>query len=129
MDPPAGQWTAAAGRTPGSSRAGARASVVRRQNLSALLECLHLTGSASRLQLGAETGLNRSTVAVLVHELARCGLVVVDPVSPSSGPGRPSPIVRLRTRGAVAIAVELGVASVAAATIGLGGEVLEQRRV
>jgi predicted NBD/HSP70 family sugar kinase len=102
---------------------------VRRHNLSALLECLHLSGSASRSQLSAATGLNRSTVADLVHELAGRGLVVEDGVSLSSGPGRPSPVVHLRATGAVALAVELGVESVAAAAIGLGGHVLEQRRV
>jgi len=129
MDSSAGQVTGSAARAPRSPRAGARASVVRRHNLSALLECLHLSGSASRSQLGAATGLNRSTVADLVYELARSGLVVEDGVSPSSGPGRPSPIVHVRASGAVALAVEIGVESVAGAAIGLGGQVLEQRRV
>lgn len=129
MDSSAGQGTDPVDRAPRSPRAGARASVVRRHNLGALLECLHLTGSASRSQLGVATGLSRSTVADLVHELAARGLVVEDGVSLSSGPGRPSPIVRVRASGAVALAVEVGVESVAAAAIGLGGEVLDQRRV
>ena len=114
---------------PRSPRAGARASAVRRHNLGALLECLHLTGPASRSQLGAATGLNRSTVADLVHELAGRGLVVEEGVSLSSGPGRPSPVVHVRASGAVALAVELGVESIAAAAIGLGGHVLHQLRV
>ena len=129
MDSSAGQATDPVERAPRSPRAGARASVVRRHNLGALLECLHLTGAASRSQLGAVTGLSRSTVADLVHELAGRGLVVEDGLSLSSGPGRPSPIVRVRASGAVALAVEIGVESVAAAAIGLGGEVLDQRRV
>jgi predicted NBD/HSP70 family sugar kinase len=112
-----------------SPRAGVRASVVRRHNLSALLERLHLTGSASRSQLGSATGLNRSTVADLVQELAVRGYVVEDGLSVSSGPGRPSPMVHVRASGAVALAVELRVESVAAAAIGLGGRVLEQVRV
>ncbi|MBA2953323.1 ROK family protein [Nocardioides sp. MAH-18] len=112
---------------PRSPRTGARASEVRRHNLSALLGCVHLDGSASRSQLGAATGLNRSTVADLIHELAGRGLVVEDGMSSTSGRGRPSPIVHVRASGAVALAVELGVESVAAATIGLGGQVLQQR--
>lgn len=129
MDSSAGQATDPVAPSLRTSRAGARASVVRRHNLGALLECLHLTGSASRSQLGSVTGLSRSTVADLVHELAGRGLVVEDGVSSSSGPGRPSPIVRVRASGAVALAVEVGVESVAAAAIGLGGEVLDQQRV
>ena len=129
MDPPAPHRPGPDATAPRSPRTGARASVVRRHNLSALLECLHLDGSASRSQLGAATGLNRSTVADLVQELAGRGLVVEDGMSLSSGPGRPSPMVHVRASGAVALAVELGVESVAAAAIGLGGQVLEQLRV
>ncbi len=112
-----------------SPRAGTRASVLRRHNLGAVLEHLHLDGSASRSQLALATGLNRSTVGDLVHELARRGLVSEHGVSASAGPGRPSPIVHLQSDGAVALAIELGVESVAAAVIGLGGAVLDQRRV
>lgn len=129
MDSWGGEVRGLSARTPQAPRAGARASVVRRHNLSALLECLHLTGSASRSQLGAVTGLNRSTVAALVHELAASGLVVEEGVSLSSGPGRPSPMVHVRAPGAWALAVELGVETVATAAIGLGGHVLKQRRV
>jgi predicted NBD/HSP70 family sugar kinase len=119
----------AMGPDPRTPRAGARASLVRRHNLSALLECLHRTGSASRSQLGSATGLNRSTVADLVQELAGRGFVVEDGLSVSSGPGRPSPMVHVRASGAVALAVELRVESVSAAAIGLGGRVLEHVRV
>jgi predicted NBD/HSP70 family sugar kinase len=108
---------------------GARSSAVRRHNLSALLELLHVDGPASRSQLGAATGLNRSTVADLVHELGRSGLAVEDGVSARSGPGRPSPMVHVRPTGAVALAVELGVDSVGVAAIGLGGHVLDHARV
>lgn len=107
---------------------GVRASGLRRQNLSTLLERLHVSGSASRSELGAATGLNRSTIADLVQELVARGLVVEDGVSPSTGPGRPSPIVHVRPNGAVVVAVELAVDSVAVATIGLGGRVFDQLR-
>lgn len=107
---------------------GARASGLRRHNLSTLLERLHVSGSASRSELGAVTGLNRSTIAALVQELVAGGLVVENGVSTPTGPGRPSPIVHVRPAGAVVVAVELAVDSVAAATVGLGGHVFDQVR-
>ena len=124
MDPAAGG--VGHGRQP--PRVGTRASVLRRHNLGAVLEHLHRDGSTSRSQLATATGLNRSTVGDLVHELAERGLVTEHGVATSPGPGRPSPIVHLQATGAVALAVELGVESVTTAVIGLGGEVLDQRR-
>lgn len=107
---------------------GVRASGLRRHNLSTLLERLHLSGSASRSELSAATGLNRSTISDLVQQLVALGLVVEDGVATSTGPGRPSPIVHVRPGGAVAVAVELNVDSLAVATIGLGGQVFDQVR-
>lgn len=107
---------------------GARASGLRRRNLGIILERLHLHGPASRSELGAETGLNRSTIAALVQELVANGLAVEHGVSASAGPGRPSPIVRVRPNGAVVVAVEIGVDSIAVATVGLGGAVFDQVR-
>lgn len=107
---------------------GARASQLRRHNLSTLVERLHLSGSASRSELSAATGLNRSTVSDLVQRLVALGLVVEDGVATSTGPGRPSPIVHIRPSGAVVLAVEVNVDSLAVATIGLGGTVFGQVR-
>ncbi len=108
-----------------SARTGTRGSGVRRHNLAALLERLHVEGSTSRSELGAGLGLNRSTIADLVQELEECGLVVEQGVASQSGPGRPSPMVHVRPEAAVALAVEVGVESVAVATIGLGGHVFD----
>lgn len=107
---------------------GVRASGLRRHNLSTILEHLHLNGSASRSELCSATGLNRSTIADLVQELAAAGFVLEDGVSISTGPGRPSPIVHVRPGGATVVAVELAVDSVAVATVGLGGHVYGQVR-
>ena len=48
---------------------------------------------------------------------------------PQGTPGRPSPVVRLVPTGALVLGIEILVDSVAAAIVGLGGEVLEQVRV
>lgn len=108
---------------------GVAADELRRHNLAAVLEHLHLEGATSRSQLTGITGLNRSTIADLVGELINLGLASEGPGAPISGPGRPSPIVRVRSEGAVALAVELSVDSIAVATVGLGGHVYNQIRI
>ena len=56
-------------------RRGVAAEEVRRHNLGAVVERLHLTGPLSRSELADVTGLNRSTIADLLAELAELGLV------------------------------------------------------
>jgi predicted NBD/HSP70 family sugar kinase len=73
-------------------------------------------------------GLNRSTIADLIGELSSLGLVEEGPAQASSGPGRPSPMVLTRPVGAIVLAVEFSVDSVAVATVGLGGHVFGQVR-
>ncbi len=113
----------------GSRRVGARGAGLRQYNLATLLEHLHLCGATSRSELTHVTGLNRSTIAGLVAELTELGFAEEDGVATTPGPGRPSPIVRPLARGAVALAVELTVDTIAVATVGLGGTVLAERRV
>jgi predicted NBD/HSP70 family sugar kinase len=102
---------------------------VRRHNLSAVVGRLHLTGPLTRSELAAATGLNRSTIAGLIGELSALRLVEEGPSLGTSGPGRPSPVVRPRPNGAVVLAVELAVDSIAVATVGLGGHVFNRLRV
>lgn len=101
---------------------------LRRHNLTAVLDRLHLGGPMSRSELAARTGLNRSTIRDLIGELANLGLVVENRGTPSSGPGRPSSVARVSPRGAVVLAVELEVDSIAVATVGLGGQILGEVR-
>jgi predicted NBD/HSP70 family sugar kinase len=108
---------------------GMAAEELRRHNLATILEFLHLSGPRSRSELAAATGLNRSTIADLIGELTALGLADEGPGIAASGPGRPSPVVRTRPHGAVVLAVEISVDSVAAATVGLGGHVYNQVRV
>lgn len=110
------------------SERGAAAGELRRHNLSVVLEQVHRHGPMSRSQLTARTGLNRSTVGDLIADLVERGLVAETSARPSGGRGRPSPTVRARAEGAVALALELTVDSVAAATVGLGGDVIGHDR-
>jgi predicted NBD/HSP70 family sugar kinase len=114
-------------RDEGPRRSGA--DDLRRNNLSALLGHVHLSGPTSRSQLATATGLNRSTIADLVGELARLGLVTERRSTRSDGPGRPSPIVAAAAEGAVVLAIDLAVDSIAVATVGLGGHVFNRLRI
>lgn len=102
---------------------------LRPHNLSMVLRYLHLAGPLSRAVLTQRTELSRSTVATLVAELIERGLVVEGPPRSPSGPGRPSPEVRLAADGPVVLAVEIGVDSLAVAVVGLGGDVRSHVRI
>lgn len=125
---PGGIDTTIGGHARGPRR-GVAAEAVRRHNLSAVLEQLHLSGPLSRSELTATTGLNRSTIADLLGELTALGLVKERPAPAAAGPGRPSPVVQARPEGAAVLAVELAVDSIAVATAGLGGHVYNRLRV
>lgn len=112
-----------------SRRRGVAADELRRHNLAAVLERLHLSGPLSRSELAERTGLNRSTIGDLIGELGERKLVDEGPGAANSGPGRPSPVARVRPEGAVVLAVEITVDSVAVATVGLGGRVYNELRV
>jgi predicted NBD/HSP70 family sugar kinase len=102
--------------------AGENADGVRRRNLAGILDLVHHGRASSRAELTALTGLNRSTVAALVAELAELGLLDEgDPVA-NGGVGRPSPVVRVNPT-TVVIAVNPEVDAVTAAAVGLGAQV------
>jgi len=115
-------------RIPEPSSRGLSSEELRRHNLSAVLDRLHLGGPMSRSQLASETGLNRSTIRDLIGELANLRLVVESPGTPTSGPGRPSSVARVSPHGAVVLAIELEVDSIALATVGLGGHIFDEVR-
>jgi predicted NBD/HSP70 family sugar kinase len=102
---------------------------LRRHNLAAVLQRIYLTGPSSRSQITSATGLNRSTVADLVAELVDLELVSEGPGRTTAGPGRPSPIVKVKWSSTAALAIEVSVDSIAVAGVGLGGHVISQRRV
>lgn len=102
---------------------------VRRRNLSLVLRRVHVGGPASRSRLAAYTGLNRSTVAALVADLAGRGLVRERHPGSAGIPGRPSPVVEPNPDGPAVLALEVFADSLAAATIGIGGRVRATSRV
>ncbi|HEY0258532.1 MAG TPA: ROK family transcriptional regulator [Lacisediminihabitans sp.] len=101
---------------------------IRRRNLSAVLTSLHHGGPRSRADLVNETGLNRSTVTVLVAELMELGLVRDSGTRAATGrAGRPSSSIEVDPTVA-AIAVYPDIEGVTVGLVGLGGEVLSRIR-
>ncbi len=103
---------------------GQRSETVRRANLSAIVHTLHEDGPQSRSDLVARTGLTRSAIRALVGELTASGLATEDRAVHLGRPGRPSPEVSLVADAAVAVSFSIGVDSLSAAIVGLGGVVL-----
>lgn len=108
---------------------GHRSETVRRVNLRAIVRELHGSGTLSRSDLVARTGLTRSGIRGLIGELVTGGLATEGPATLDGTPGRPSPLVRPDPNGAVVLAFEISVDSLAAATVGLGGDVFHVERV
>jgi predicted NBD/HSP70 family sugar kinase len=108
---------------------GQRSETVRRANLSAIVRELHANGPRSRSMLVARIGLTRSAIRSLLGELLAADLVREERAALQGTPGRPSPVVRLNAEAVVVLAVEVNVDSLAAAIVGLGGEVHELVRV
>lgn len=100
---------------------------LRRNNLSLLLRLVHHSQGVSRSQLTQLTGLNRSTIAVLVGELVERGLVIETEPDASNKVGRPSPVVKPGT-SAVGIAVHPEIDAITVGQVGLGRTVTNRVR-
>ena len=108
---------------------GLRSETIRRANLSSIVRELHAAGPMSRSALVKRTGLTRSAIRGLIGELVAGGLVSEGRAAPLGTPGRPSPLVAPVADGAVVLALDIEVDSLAAALVGLGGEILEHVRI
>ena len=108
---------------------GQRSGTVRRANLAAIVRELHLRGPQSRSELVARTGLTRTAIRALIGELVAGGILVEERGAPDGAPGRPSPRVRPRSRDVFVLALEIRVDSLAAALVGLGGEIIAQASI
>ncbi|MCW4385197.1 ROK family protein [Salinibacterium sp. SYSU T00001] len=95
---------------------------VRRRNLSTVLELVHQGRAQSRAELTASTGLNRSTIAALVAELAALGLVNETAPTASKRVGRPSPRV-VPDPGPAVIAVNPELDAITVGVVGLNARV------
>ena len=115
--------------TIGRDEIGQRSETVRRANLSAIVRALHERGPLSRSELVTRTGLTRSAIRGLTGELVFAGLASEEPAMRLGTPGRPSPLVCPNPGGAAVLALEIEVDSLAAAVVGLGGEVFGHVRV
>jgi predicted NBD/HSP70 family sugar kinase len=108
---------------------GHRSETVRRANLSTIVRELHQAGPLSRSELVTRTGLTRSAIRGLIGELVAGDLATEGPAALDGTPGRPSPVVRPDPHGAVVLAFEIAVDSLAVAAVGLGGHVLDLVRI
>jgi predicted NBD/HSP70 family sugar kinase len=107
---------------------GNRNDRARRENLSTILTLLHHRGATTRAELTRTLGLNRSTIATLVAELAEHGLVSDSATDSTRGRGRPSHTVNASTQVAV-VAVVPDSDSITVGIVGLGGVVHERVRI
>lgn len=101
---------------------------IRQRNLARLLRLVHIDGPLSRAALTEATGLNRSTIADLVAELVRGGLVEEHAPDPSRRVGRPSPLVTADPR-VVAIAVNPEVDALTLGAVGLDRRIVLRERI
>ena len=109
--------------------AAARQDAIRRHNLALILQQVHFDGALTRAELTARSGLSRSTIGDLVAELATLGLLYESVPSGGPGVGRPSYVVGPRADGPYAVAVDIDVARVVTAAVGVGGRVLARHVV
>ncbi|MCP2032021.1 putative NBD/HSP70 family sugar kinase [Okibacterium sp. HSC-33S16] len=106
---------------------GTNLDTVRQYNLSRILGLVHSEGAVSRSTLTRETGLNRSTVAALVTELAALRLVVESEPDVNRGVGRPSPVVHPHP-DCVAFAVNPEQDAISVGVVRMNGEVVDRVR-
>lgn len=100
----------------------------RPHNLARVLRLVHEEGAQSRAALTERTGLNRSTIADLVAELVRRGLVDERVPEVPGRVGRPSPVVTASAR-VVVIAVNPEVDAIEIAAVGLDRSILVRERL
>ncbi|HKC27601.1 MAG TPA: ROK family transcriptional regulator [Jatrophihabitans sp.] len=112
-----------------SHPAPARPDAIRAHNLSVMLRHIHHDGALTRAELTQRLGVSRSTVGALVADLTQLGLV--DELVPIGGArvGRPSHVVGPHSTGPIVFAVDIDVAHVTVAAVGLGGAVLGREAV
>lgn len=101
---------------------------IRAENRLEILRCLLEHSPLSRQELCRRTGLNKSTVSIIVKELMERGLVVETELGTSAG-GRKPIMLKPSVEAGFVVAVDLDVSEVEAMATDLSGErVLASRR-
>lgn len=92
-----------------------------------VVQALREGGALARTQLQTRTGLSRGTVAAVVADLLRQGLVDEVPTARSGDAGRPPALLRLNARSGLAAGLDIGKRHVRVAVCDLGQQVLDER--
>jgi len=102
--------------------------LIRKLNTAVILDVLRRYAPLSRAELAARTGLNRSTVSIIVNSLIEEGFAQeTDLQSPKIG--RPGMLLVLNPKGGFAVGVEIGVDFISVILTDFVANVLFQRRV
>ena len=114
----------------GAQNRGVKSENVRASNMSTVLRnILTLPGEVTRAGLSQRTGMTRATISRLVDDLVSAGLV--RELEPGDGGGRGRPANRLTPAegSAVALGVEVDVASLDVTLVDIAGRELGHRRI
>jgi predicted NBD/HSP70 family sugar kinase len=106
---------------------GSNRGLTRQHNLSVTLRLIHSLDGVSRAQVTRATGLNRSTIGVLVGELSQLGLAVERDLDQAQQQGRPSIMIQPHP-GALALSVNPDVDAVNVALVRMGGHIVNAVR-
>lgn len=101
---------------------------LREMNLSAVLRFIYSEAPLSRSKLAAKTGLNKSTISILVEDLLDRRLIHETGVN-SAGTGRPATLLEIKPGAGAVIAIDMGVDYVGAALIDFCGSILWRRQI
>ena len=104
----------------------ARLNTIRDINRQIVLNYVREREPISRAEIARETDLQRSTISAIVEALKTEGLVEEVGEGQSTGGRRPT-MLRLRTKGAIAIGVAITPTRTTVATSDLAGRVVEQK--
>ncbi len=101
---------------------------VREFNTSVVMDYIRLYAPISRAELAVRTGLNRSTITLIINELIDRGFVQETALQDSKI-GRPGMLLRFDPNGGFAIGVEIGVDFLVVVVTNFVADILWSRRV
>jgi glucokinase-like ROK family protein len=102
--------------------------LIRKLNTAVILDALRRLAPLSRAELAARTGLNRSTVSIIVNSLIEEGFVQ-ETILQSARVGRPGMLLVLNPRGGFAVGLEIGVDFISVVLTDFVAQVLWHQRI